>query len=124
MKRTAILIGVLCFFVVTFAQVAPSQKVPNAAGNWDAITRTPDHHDFTEQWTIQQNGNKITAKVKTAHGELSVTGEIDEVGFFRVDYKDGDMTVKVRATLDNDALDGSVTIGKDEHLWTAKRKSK
>jgi hypothetical protein len=123
MKRAAISIAVLCLFVGTFAQVAKSQKkIPNVAGNWESITRMPGGHDVTEQWVITQKGDKLTATVKTAGGDKTAEGTIDEVGFFRVDIKDGDMLIKVRATLDENSLDGSTTIGKDEHLWAAKRK--
>ncbi len=123
MKRAAISVAVLCLFVGTFAQVAKSQKkVPNVAGNWSAITRMPGNKDVTEDWTIQQKGDQLTCTVKGPNGEKTASGDIDNVGFFRVDIKDGDTTIKVRATLDENALDGSITIGKDEHLWAAKRK--
>jgi hypothetical protein len=123
MKRAAISIAVLCLFVGTFAQVAKSQKkIPNVAGNWDSITRMPDKHDVTEQWVITQKADKLMATIKTANGDKMAEGTIDDVGFFRVDIKDGDAIIKVRATLDQDSLDGSITIGKDEHLWSAKRK--
>jgi hypothetical protein len=122
MKRAAISIAVLCLFVGTFAQVATSQgKIPNVAGNWSSITRLPNNNNVTEQWVITQKGDKVTATVKGPNGDRTAEGTIDNVGFFRVDIKDGDMMIKVRATLDENSLDGSITIGKDEHLWAAKR---
>jgi hypothetical protein len=122
MKRAAISIAVLCLFVGTFTKVATSQKKPpNVAGMWESITRMPDK-TLTEQWTITQMGDKITCTVKGAGGDLMGVGTIDDVGFFRVDFMNGTTLIKVRATLDDNALDGSTTIGKDEHLWSAKRK--
>jgi len=121
MKRTSVLLMVLCFFAVVFAQQATAQKLPNLSGNWTAVTRMPDKN-INEQWTIKQDGDKITGTVKGDHGPMTFAGTIDNVGFFRVDVKDGDMTYKVRATLDEKTkdMDGSILIGAHEHVWGAK----
>ena len=113
--------GAVLFLVAVLAvQQASAQKIANVAGTWVAVTKMPDRN-INEQWTIQQSGDKLTGTVKSDHGELSFTGTIDDVGFFRVDIKDGDMLYKVRATLDNDSLDGSITMGNKEHIWSAKK---
>jgi hypothetical protein len=122
MKRAAIIaLAVLCCSVMAFAQGATSKKLPSVAGNWDVTVKLPGANQ-SEQWTIQQTGDKVTGTAKGSRGELKFEGTIDDVGFFRVDMKDGDTVIKVRATLDVNDLDGSITIGKDEHLWAAKRK--
>jgi hypothetical protein len=121
MKRTAILLGVLCFFAATFAQVASTQKIPGVAGKWTATTRMPDGI-VTEEWTVQQKGDKVTGTVKATSGQLPVSGTFSNAGFLRVDVKDGDKVYKVRATIDGDELDGSITTGVGkEYLWQAKR---
>ena len=120
MKRSRVLRVVLCFFAVLVVRQASAQKIANLAGSWAAITRMPDRN-ISEQWTIQQTGDKLTGTVKGDHGELSFAGTIDDVGFVRVDVKAGDTVYKVRATLDNDSLDGSITIGSKEYVWTAKK---
>jgi hypothetical protein len=121
MKRAAILLGVLCFFVATFAQVASSQKAPSAVGKWSVTTRMPDGN-VTEEWTVSQKGDKVMGTVKTASGVLQMEGTLDNVGFFRVDVKDGDKSYKVRATMDKDSMDGSITTGVGkEYLWQAKK---
>ena len=73
-----------------------------------------------EKWSFQQEGGKVTGTAKGDRGELAVTGTF-ESAFLRVDEKDGDMLYKVRATYDSDSLDGSITMGKNEYLWSAKR---
>ena len=120
MRRTAIHIAILCFFIVSFAQLASAQQVANVAGKWDVTIRMPDK-TVSEQWTIlvDRAGN-VTATVKGTSGELKVKGEVNAV-FLRVDYKVGDLDHKVRATVDGNEMDGSVTMGKKEYVWSAKR---
>ena len=119
MKRALVLSAVLSFFAVLGGQ-ASAQKIANLAGSWAAITRMPDRN-INEQWTIQQTGDKLTGTVKSDHGEIPFAGTIDDAGFIRVDVMAGDMMYKVRATLDNDSMDGSITIGNKEYIWSAKR---
>jgi hypothetical protein len=76
---------------------------------------------IAEEWTIQQKGKAITATAKGAGVQMPVSGSIDGA-FLRVTIKDGNKEYKVRATVDGDAMDGSIThgVGK-EYLWHAKR---
>jgi hypothetical protein len=120
MKRALGVVAVLGFCAVIFAGQAAAQKLANVAGNWTTTTKMPDRNT-NEQWTIQQNGDKLTGTVKGDHGEMPFVGTIDEVGFFRVDVKVADMVYKVRATVDGNSMDGSILIGKGEYLWSAKK---
>jgi len=120
MKRTAINFAILCFFVVSVAQAASAQQVAKIAGKWDVTIRMPDHN-VSEQWTMQQDrSGNVTATVKGSGGEQKVTGEVNNV-LLRFDYKVGDADYKIRATVDGDTMDGSVTIGKKEYIWSAKK---
>jgi hypothetical protein len=100
---------------------------PNAAppaavitGNWDVTIKYMDRV-ANERWSIQQKGNALTAKAAGERGELPVSGSI-EGAFVRVTAKDGDKDYKIRATVDGDAMDGSITIGVGQQfLWHAKR---
>ena len=75
---------------------------------------------INERWTIQQKGTAITATAK-GERELSVSGSIDGA-FLRVTVVDGDKQYKVRATVDGDEMDGSITYGTGkEYLWIARR---
>ena len=104
---------------MTLPDVALAQKSASIAGKWDVTVRMPDKAT-TEQWTIQQKGNAITATAK-GERELPVSGSIDGA-FLRVTVKDGDKQYKVRATVDGNEMDGSITYDKGkEYLWQAKR---
>ena len=120
MKRIPILLTVLCFGVLMFAQHAVAQKPVNVSGNWDVITRMPTGN-VTEKWTIHQDGDKITGTVKGAQGDATVEGAMVDKIFFRVSVKAPDAESLIRATADKDSMDGSVTIGRAEYLWSAKR---
>ena len=122
MKSKLVLCAVLCFFAVLGAGQTSAQKIANIAGSWAAITRMPDRN-INEQWTIQQTGDKLSGTVKGDHGEIPFAGDIDDAGFVRIHVMAGDMIYKVRATLDNDAMDGSITTGNKEYIWSAKKSS-
>ena len=119
MRRTAFVLSLACLLAVTFQRVVSTQKTAGVAGKWDVTIRMPDR-SLSEQWTIQQKGSAITATAK-GERELPVTGSID-AAFLRVTVTDGAQQYKVRATVDGDAMDGSITYGKGkEYLWHAKR---
>jgi hypothetical protein len=123
MKGTAVVLSLVCAFALTFPRVVSTEKPAGIAGKWDVTIRMPDR-SVAEQWTIQQKGSAITATAKGERGELPVSGSIDGA-CLRVSVKDGDKQYKVRATVDGDAMDGSVTYaaGK-EYLWHAKKTQK
>jgi hypothetical protein len=115
------LLVLLCSFAsLSFLLAAANRSPANVAGNWTVTVRMPGHQ-VTEQWTIQQSGTAVTGTTKGEHGELPVSGTI-EGEFFRVTIRDGQKEYKVRATVDGEAMDGSITLGAgDERLWFAKR---
>jgi hypothetical protein len=80
---------------------------------------------ITEQWVIQQKGATITATAKGARGEMPVSGTVAGASF-RVTITYGSYQYKVRATVNGDTMDGSVTRGAgEEYPWHAiRRKTK
>ena len=119
MKGTASVLSLACVVAVTCGVGVLAQKSAAIAGKWDVTVRMPDRSS-SEQWTIQQKGNAITATAK-GERELPVAGSI-EGAFLRVTIRDGDKQYKVRATVDGDEMDGSITYGPGkEYLWIAKR---
>jgi hypothetical protein len=121
MKRTAVVLLLVCVCAVTLQRVVSTQKTAatGVSGKWDVTIRMPDR-SVSEQWTIQQKGSAITATAK-GDRELPVAGSVDGA-FFRVTVTDGSQQYKVRATVDGDAMDGSITYGRGkEYLWHAKR---
>lgn len=119
MRRTAAVLSLACVFAMTLPGGVLAQKSAAIAGRWDVTVRMPDR-SANEQWTIQQKGNAITATAK-GERELPVAGSIDGA-FLRVTIKDGDKQYKVRATVDGNEMDGSITYDKGkEYLWQARR---
>ena len=120
MNKAPILLMALGFVVVTFAQLALAQKPVNVTGNWDVTVRMPNGN-VTQQWTLRQTGNNVSGTVKSPKGDLAIKGEMVSGVFLRASFKEGDVEHLIRATADKDAMDGSVTIGRSEYLWSAKR---
>jgi hypothetical protein len=115
--KTALVLSLVWAVAVTCPVSA--QKAAGVAGRWEVTIRMPDR-SVSEQWTIQQKGSAITATAK-GERELPAAGSIDGA-FLRVTVTDGNKQYRVRATVDGDAMDGSVTYGKgQEYLWSAKR---
>ena len=119
MKTTAIVLSLACVLAAMFQCVVSTERSASVGGRWDVTVRMPDR-SINEQWTIQQKGNAIVATAK-GERELAVSGSIDGA-FLRVTVTDGDKQYKVRATVDGNEMDGSITYapGK-EYLWIAKR---
>lgn len=119
--RRASIVPILCIALAgALSMIAANQPSANVAGKWTVTIRMPGHL-VTEQWTVEQKGTVVTGIAKGEHGEMAVSGTI-EGEFFRVSQKDGDKLYKVRATVDGNAMDGSITMGVgDAHLWFAKR---
>ena len=99
---------------------ALGQPPTNVSGRWKITVRTPNGN-VSEDWTLQQKGASVTGTAKGDRGALPVSGAI-EGAFFRISVKDGQKEYKVRATVDGDLMDGSITLGVgDARLWFAKR---
>lgn len=120
MKKTPILLMALCFVAMTFAQPALAQKPVNVTGNWVVTVRMPNGN-VTEKWIVRQVGNNVTGTVKSPQGDLPVKGEMVSGVFLRASFKDGEVEHLIRATAEKDSMDGSITIGRSEYLWSAKR---
>ena len=114
----------LTFFLCASASLrwnpASAATPANLTGKWTVTVHEPGH-TATEQWTIQQKGTAVSGAAKGEHGELPFSGTI-EGAFFRVDVRDGQKVYKVRATVDGESMDGSITMGVGvAHVWSAKR---
>jgi hypothetical protein len=122
MKRTAIVMSLVCVLAAMSPRVVFTQRSASVGGKWEVTVRMPER-SLNEQWTIQQKGNAVTATAK-GERELPVSGSI-EGAFLRVTVKDGDKQYKVRATVDGNEMDGSITYGPGkEYLWVARRPQK
>jgi len=117
MRETSILAGILCVLAVALGVAA--QDTPKLDGTWDVTINNPDR-TITEQWIVQQDGDKLTGKVKNARGELPLEGTVDGTTV-RVQVTNGDMQYQIHASVVGDSMDGTIKMGKSEFLWRAKR---
>jgi hypothetical protein len=120
MRRATTILVTCAALAGAIRMIGANQPNANVAGMWNVTIRMPGHN-VTEQWTVQQKGTIVTGIAKGDKGEMAVSGTI-EGAFFRVSEKDGDKQYKVRATVDGNEMDGSITMGVgDARLWFAKR---
>jgi hypothetical protein len=119
--RSLVIALSICFVLgAQLRRLGAEQKPTTVAGQWNVTIRMPGR-TVSEQWIIRQKGAAVTGTTKTEHGEFPVSGTV-EGAFFRVTVQDGRKQYKVRATVDGDAMDGSITLGVgDARLWFAKR---
>ena len=109
-----------CVLASMFPSAASGETPPSLAGTWNVTTRMPGNV-IAEQWVIQQKGATITATAKSTRGEMPVSGTVAGASF-RVTITDGSHQYKVRATVDGDTMNGSVTRGVgEEYPWHAIR---
>jgi hypothetical protein len=120
--RSAIPLGLLCFSAALAQLDAAQGTSQTVTGNWTVTIRIPEA-PVTENWTIQQKGKVVTGTSKSGNREQTMSGTFDPAGLFmRVDVTDGDKKYPVRATLDGDVMDGSITLGVGkQYFWMAKR---
>jgi hypothetical protein len=117
MKKSAVLAGALCVLAVAFALSA--QDTLKLAGTWDVTINNPDR-TINEQWILEQDGEKLTGKVKNVRGELPLEGTVEGTTV-RVEVTNGEMKYVIHASVVGDSMDGTIKMGKNEFLWRAKR---
>ena len=109
-----------CVLACLLPRSVASETPPVLAGTWEVTTRLPNGA-LKEQWLIQQKGATIAGTARGARGELPVSGTIAGASF-RVTVTDKDKTYRVRAMVDGNAMDGTVTYpAGEQYMWQAKR---
>jgi hypothetical protein len=113
-------VAIGCVLSCLLPRAVAGERPPDVAGTWEVTTRLPDKA-LRERWMIQQKGATISGIATGARGDLPVSGSIAGSSF-RVTIRDGDKAYRVRAMLDGDAMEGSVTypVG-GEYAWRAHR---
>jgi hypothetical protein len=99
---------------------AATTPLAKMAGAWNVTIHSTIQGLLTEQWNLQQNGDKVTGTVKTDKGELSFEGSLNG-NIFLGNIKDGDKQYEVRGTAVGNEFDGTIRMGKNEFLLGAKR---
>ena len=75
---------------------------------------------LTEQWTVTQDGAKITGTVKSKSGNATLAGSLSGA-IFLGSVTNGDNKYAVRGTAVDNDFDGTIRMGKNEFLLSAKR---
>jgi hypothetical protein len=99
---------------------AATMPLSKMAGAWNVTIHSTVQGLLTEQWNLQQNGDKVTGTVKTDKGELPFEGSLNG-NIFLGNIKDGDKQYEVRGTAVGNDFDGTIRMGKNEFLLGAKR---
>jgi hypothetical protein len=102
------------------SDVAAAIPAANMVGSWNVTIHSTIEGILTEQWTVQQDGDKITGTVKSKNGDLTLEGSLSGAILLGA-ITDGDKKFVVRGTAVDNDFDGTIRMGKNEFLLSAKR---
>lgn len=122
MKKNAFLFVVVCAFALAFAGVASAQTAA-LGGTWDVTIKGPNGN-ISEQWVVQQDGNKVTGNVKNGNNEFPLEGTVDGNKIdVHVTAKgpNGERHLEIIATVAGDSITGKITQNGMDRDWSAKR---
>ncbi len=102
------------------SQTAAAAPAANMVGNWNVTIHSTIEGILTEQWNVTQDGAKITGGVKSKSGDATLEGSLNGAIFLGA-ITDGDKKYVVRGTAVDDDFDGTIRMGKNEFLLSAKR---
>jgi hypothetical protein len=99
---------------------AAATPVANMVGIWNVTIHSTIEGILTEQWTVKQDGDKITGAVKSKNGDSTLEGSLSGAILLGA-ITDGDKKNVVRGTAVDNDFDGTIRMGKNEFLLSAKR---
>jgi hypothetical protein len=102
------------------SEVAAASAFAKMAGNWNVTIHSTIDGILHEQWTVKQNGEKITGTVKTKSGDLTLDGSLTGAVLLAT-ITDGEKKYEVRGTTVANDFDGTIRTGKNEFRLAAKR---
>ncbi len=102
------------------SEAATAAPPANMVGSWKVTIHSTIEGILTEQWTVTQDGDKITGAVKTKDGDATLGGSLNGAIFLGA-IADGDKKYTVRGTAVDNDFDGTIRMGKNEFLLSAKR---
>lgn len=97
-----------------------ANSVPMMSGTWNITIHSTIDGILSQQWSVQQDGAKITGTAKLKSGDAPLEGTL-EGAVFRGMITDGNTKYEVKGTVVNNDIDGSIRMGKNEFLLAAKR---
>jgi hypothetical protein len=102
------------------SEAAANVPVANMVGNWNVTIHSTIEGILTEQWTVTQDDGKITGAVKSKNGDATLEGSLSGA-IFLGSVTDGEKKYTVRGTVVDNDFDGTIRMGKNEFLLSAKR---
>ncbi len=102
------------------SEAAAATPVANMVGSWNVTIHSTIEGILTEQWTVKQDGDKITGAVKSKNGDSTLQGTLSGAILLGA-ITDGDKKYVVRGTAVDNDFDGTIRMGKNEFLLSAKR---
>jgi hypothetical protein len=95
----------------------------NMVGNWNVTIHSAIEGILSEQWSLAQDGSNVTGGVKTKNGDAKLDGSLNGAIFLGT-ITDGDKKYVIRGTAVNNDFDGTIRMGKNEFLLSARRSKK
>lgn len=102
------------------ASASSAESIPMMAGTWNITIHSTVDGILTQQWTLKQDGDKVSGTAKTKNGDAPLEGML-EGAVFKGMIADGDAKYELNGTVVNNDLDGTIRMGKNEFLMAAKR---
>src|SRR6266478_4597829 len=102
------------------SEAAAATPVANMVGSWNVTIHSTIEGILTEQWTVKQDGDKIAGAVKSKNGDSTLQGTLSGAILLGA-ITDGDKKYVVRGTAVDNDFDGTIRMGKNEFLLSAKR---
>ena len=102
------------------SETAAAAPPASMVGSWNVTIHSTIEGILTEQWTVTQDGAKIMGTVKTKNGDAALEGSLSGAIFLGA-VTDGDKKYTVRGTAVDNDFDGTIRMGKNEFLLSAKR---
>jgi hypothetical protein len=102
------------------SEAATATPIANMVGSWNVTIHSTIEGILTEQWNVTQDGAKITGAVKSKGGDSTLEGSLSGAIFLGA-VTNGDKKYAVRGTAVDNDFDGTIRMGKNEFLLSAKR---
>jgi hypothetical protein len=102
------------------SEPATAAPIANMVGSWNVTIHSTIEGNLTEEWTVTQDGAKITGTVKSKNGDATLEGSLSGA-IFLGSVTNGDNKYIVRGTAVDNDFDGTIRMGKNEFFLTAKR---
>lgn len=137
MQKKHWILGCACIFalVLSLAAVpANAQNAPNFVGTWDMTMAAPQGggggnrgggNGGAQSLVIAQNGDKYQVTHKTARGDVTSDATVDGNSISWTEQRQGrngnTMQIQFKATVDGDSMTGTMSGGRFNRDFTAKR---